>query len=366
MTVRISAILILALLVLVGLGGVGRRANADPTTQPASAASEAGASASEEILIPGLRLDDADALLITHYARRAFTSGFKGRDLGGDPYVPPSLEGKSGVAYVTLWRSGVVMASGVGEDLPVIQATMTAAHAAGKAMMAEQSADATACRDCGLEIEWLGPDEMLSGPYFNQGATYTPELLGAMDPGVDGIGVDFNGRRGRTPASDIIQRHYSPDVAIIAAEGKVGLTLEDKLQQPEKIHYFRCPSVHLWQPDAKAKPVRLLRGEPLVPPDSIDARSVEKAIERTGGYLLYRQNSNGAFSHEYVPSADRYLNASDALVQLRSVFGGARLAAYRKDIKSEQGAANGIAAFAAYLEDLNFQISTAEEGEKIA
>ncbi|MCB9851830.1 MAG: hypothetical protein H6819_01940 [Phycisphaerales bacterium] len=337
----------------------------EPSSRPAAVASEPDSTGGDEITIPGMQLDEADAMLMTHYARRAIRAGFKGTAEGGEPYVPPSLEGKTGVVYVTLWRGGVEMAAANSDEMPVISATMAAAAAAGKALKSDHLNDPTGCEDCGLEIEWMGPDEPISPPYFREGTTYTADLLGAIDPGVNGVAVSFDGKKGRTPASEIIQRHYSPDVAIIAAEGKIGLSLEDKLLHPEKVSYFRNDSLHLWQPDAKAKPERLIRGELLVRPDAVTPDNVDAAIKRTGDYLLYRQNSNGAFSHEYVPSADRYLNKSDALVQLRSLYGMSRLAAYRKDAKSEQGAANGIAAFSRYLEDLNFQIST-QEGAKVA
>lgn len=367
MKARFSAILVLMFLGIVAWGASRRAVLADgePSSQPAAAAEEAGESEVDAIPIPGIPLDEADALLMAHYARRAIRSGFSGTGAGGEPYVPPSLEGKRGVVYLTLWRAGVEMASGASDEMPVIEAMIAAATAAGKKLRADHRNDPTGCQDCGLEIEWMGPDELIPPPYFGEGTTFTPEILGAIDPGVDGVAVSFDGSRGRTPASEIIQRHYSPDVAFIAAEGKIGLSLEDKLQRQEKVQYFRSPSLHLWQSDAKARPARLIRGELLVRPDAVTPEVVDAAIQRTGDYLLYRQNSNGAFSHEYVPSADRYLNKSDALVQLRALYGMSRLAAYRKDAQSEQGAANGIAAFSKYLEDLNFQIST-QEGAKVA
>lgn len=366
MSTRISATLILALLVVVALVSARGVAWAEP--EPASQAVENPQTAvtpTEAVAIPGMQLDDADALLLTHYARRMIQSSVKGSDAGGDPYVPPALEGKRGVVYVTLWRSGAKLASGVSGEMPVVEATVAAAREAGKALKEALPGDAQTIRDCGLEIEWLGPEETIARPYFSDGATYASELMGAIDPGVNAIGVAFEGKKGRTTGADVIQHHFSPDLALGSAERQIGLTLEDKQAHPNEIRYFRCDSVHLYQPDAKAKPVRLLRGEPLVRPDAVTPESLDAAVKRTGDYLLYRQNSSGAFSHEYVPGGDRYSIQSDALVQLRALYGLARLAAFRKDAASEQGVANGIVAFSQYLEDLNFRIET-DQGAKVA
>lgn len=368
MYARIPLIVLTALLLLTGL--LTARPALVEARDPSSQAGASTTQASENIdtdaiPIPGLQLDDADALLLTHYARRAIRAGFKGVAVGGEPYVPPSLDGKSGVIRVTLWRGGAKLAVGESGEMPMVEGTLAAAREAGKGLRSEHPDDASGCTDCGLQLEWIGPSEPIDPPYYGEGGTWLPELLGAVVPGIQAVGVTYDGKSAITPASAVIEHDFSPDYLLVLAETKVGINKDVKEQHPERVHYFRCETLQLWQASAKDKPIRLLRGEPLIRPDSVMPASLEGAIQRTGDYLLYRQNSNGAFSHEYVPSGDRYSNESVALVQLRALYGLARLAGQRKDAKTEQGAANGIAAFARYLEDLNFQIST-QQGAKVA
>lgn len=369
MSKRIPVILIptFLFLVVIGTAPIANALNEPvPTSQSASPTSQA-AEETDAGPIPTSRVhvDEADAMLLAHYARRAIRSGFKGAGMGGEPYVPPSLEGKSGIVHATLWRDGVRMATGESGRMPVVQATIAAAMEAGKSLQANHSNDANGCADCGLELEWMGPPEPIAPPYYGKGATWTPGLIGAIVPGIQAVGVTYDGKTAITPASAVIEHDFSPDYMLMLAERKVGLGNDVKETHPEKVHYFRCDTHELWQANAKAKPVQLLRGEPLVPPGAVTRKGLDGAIKQTGDYLLYRQNSNGAFSHEYVPSADRYSNESVALVQLRALYGLARLAAERKDQKTEQGAENGIMAFSRYLEDLNFQIKT-QQGSKVA
>lgn len=334
-----------------------------PTSQPARVAEPASQPAG--IVYPGMPIDDADAVLLTHYARRGIRSGFKGKPVAGDPYVPPSLEGREGVIHVSLWRSGAMLATGISARLPVVEATLGAAFDAGKALKTALPDEKWAGADCNLVLEWIGPDELIDPPYFIQDTTFSPHVLKAMLPWIHAVGVSYDGKSSRIRASEIIQHHYSPDFALALAERKVGVDLEVKKVHPEKIRYFRCETIHLWQEKARATPIRLMRGERLVLPDAVNKESLEAAIDRMGNYLVYRQNLNGAFSHEYIPSSDKYVTVSDALVQLRTLGGLSRLADHRLDAKMLQGVFNGVAAFSQYLEDLNFQIAT-QDGAKVA
>ena len=305
---------------------------------------------------PGPQVDDTDAVLLMHYARRAMRFAVRGKPWEGDRYEPTSLASLRGVVYLRLWRNGISIADAESEETTIVEGTISAATVLGaklkQAMADERGRDA----GLGLQFEFMAEGELVPPPYFNEGGTWTEALLGAMEPGFHAIGVTFDGKSARTRAAQIIESNFSPDLALVAAESQVGLGPEEKKTRGSEARYYRYASVHFHQPDARSQPVRLLRGEALVPPEAVTREGVGAALSRVGDYLRYRHNSNGSFSHEYLPSGDKYFEANNASVQLRSLYGLTRYAAHTNSDADEQAVAGSMEVFSKYLEELEFQL----------
>ena len=282
-----------------------------------------------------------DLVLLVRNARRAFGAKVSGLPERSAGYRPPELAGLTGAVHVVLRSHGVVVAEAESAEMDIVDASVAAGTLLAQAVLAKRDGSKRgangadrAIRDggdgYGLEFEWLGAREYLNDEpggiqAFGEGGEWTEALLHAFEPAVEGIGVAFRGRRGWTRPSEIVSTAYTPDMALKAAESAIGLRHNDKVRFGKDIRYYRFWAYHLWQPEAHGLPTVLVRGDVLTPPESAKPESVDAAIIRLGNYLSYRQNSNGGFSHEYLPGADRYSEGSSARVQLRALQG---LAAY--------------------------------------
>lgn len=339
----------------------------EPASQPVEASAERPEVTTQPVppnrtmIFPGPQVDDTDATLLMHYARRAIRFAFRGTPWEGDRYEPPTLENMRGVVYLRLWRNGVTVVESESDETTIVSGTIAAATELGTKLKNKLPNDPSGGSKFGLQFEFLAAGELIPPPYFSDGGTWSPQLLGSMEPGFHAIGVEFLGDRAVTRASQIVESSFSPGLILVSPEARVGLGPVEKKLRGEDVKYYRYETVHFYHPTARSRPVRLLRGEKLLPLESVDAKSVAASLKRTGDYLRYRHNSNGSFSHEYVPASDTYTDANNALVQMRSLFGLARYSAHTKDLEDEQAAATSIDAFSKYLEELKFQLGASGE-----
>ncbi len=338
-----------------------------PSTQAAPPASR-----SDDFKPPIAR---EDLVLLLKNARRAFRATVMGLPERSAGYHPPELADMKGIIHLTLRSHGIALAEAESAEMDVVDASVAAGTLLGRAALDRKADRGFGARldsggdDLGLEFEWLGDRETLTMAYYGEGGVWSDALLHAFEPAVEGIGVEFRGKRGWTRPAEIISLNYSPDLALAAAERKVGLRHVSKVRVPKDIRYFRFWTVHLWQRAARASPVELIRGSTRVSPlggeDAASARDrLDAAIDRMGRYLHYRQNSGGGFSHEFAPGADRYNSGNSARVQLRALDGLAAYAAWcgRADVVVD--ARRGIDVFRPYLEPMSVR-SVDEAGKTI-
>ena len=304
-----------------------------PTTQRAGPPS---APAASQPTNPVPDIADDDLALLVHYARRAFDDKVTGRPDRAARYRPLAFADRKGIVHLTLRSHGTALAEAESAEMDIIDAAVAAGTLLGREALAEKvSLAADRLPRLGIEFEWLGTREYLEMDYFGKGGEWTDELLHAFEPAAEGIGVEFRRKRAWTRPSQVVVLNYSPDLALIGAEREVGLTHSQKLLHGKEIRYFRFWAIHLWQPSAAQRPARLVRGDTLVPPLDVSTRGasnakrrLDAAIYRMGHYLHYRQNPNGAFSHEFDPSANRYEPGNAETVQLRALVGLASWAAW--------------------------------------
>lgn len=298
------------------------------------------------------RFTDDDLIFLARNARSAFRAKVLGQPERAVRYRPEPLMNAVGVVHLTLRAGGMEKAKAQSEEINVVDASVAAGTLLGRAAIENGLEIPDGGDRWGIEFEWLGPREYLTFPYYEQQGVWTDELLHSFEPAVEGIGVEFRGQRGSTRPSLVVSLGYTPDLALAAAERAIELRNIHKLRFAKAIRYFRFWGQHLWQPDSNVLPIVLRRGDELVLPETVSPKGLKKAIERVGRYLVYRQNSNGEFSHEFVPSSGTYGSGNSARVQLRSLHGLACYAAWSDDRTTHERVVLGIEAFRKHLEPL--------------
>jgi len=297
-----------------------------------------------------------DLVLLMKSARRAFRAKVQGLPEKPAGYRPPGLKGMRGVVHLALRSHGASIAAAESPEMDVVEAVAAAGALLGQAALDKKLAVEDHGDSYGIELEWLGPPARLDCAYYENQGRWTATLLHSFEPAAEGIGVEFRGRRAWTRPSEVVSQHYSPDLTLAGPEQAVGLKHAHKLRFANKIRYFRFWAIHLWQPSRSDLPVRLLRGDAFVESASITAETLDAAIERMGEYLRYRQNSNGGFSQEFLPSADRYDSGNSARVQLRALAGLAAYSARCGRSEVAEGVRIGLDSFCKYLLPLKLDV----------
>lgn len=330
---------------------VVRADDPNPATQPAATTTQAvGATSADADAFDSGQIDELDLIFLAKSARSAFRSKAAGAPEQRSRFHPATLKGKKGVVHIVLRSEGAVKAEAETTSMDIVDAavsagTLLAATAIEKGVALPDKGD-----EFGIELEWLEPWEALTVPSFEQGGVWTEALLHSFEPAVEGIGVEFRGKRAFTRPSQVVSLGYTPDLALAACESAIGLKSIHKVRFEREIKYFRFRGHHVWQPNSAARPVELRRGDRLIPASAMTRENLDSAIERVGQYLIYRQNSNGEFSHAYIPFNGTYTAGSAARVQLRALDGLAVYANRSRENGIAERLSRGIAAFTPYLE----------------
>jgi hypothetical protein len=336
-----------------GLDGTGRQVATQPSSQPTTRPATAE--------LPAAAFEDLALLVKT--ARRAFREKVEGLPERELVYRPTSLAGKSGIVHVTLRSQGAVTAEAESRETDVLDAAVAAGVLLGQAAMDKKAKVPQGGDDLGLEFEWLGPRQHIDVGCEESGR-WSEALLHSFEPGVEGIGVERQGRVGWTRPSQVISLNYTPDLALRGAETAAGVTHADKLRHEADIRYFKIRSHHLWQPSARVLPEILVRGEGLVQ-GPVEAGMLDAAIARMGAYLHYRQNRDGWFSHEYLPSPERYGEGNSAPVQVEALYGLARYALWSGRTDLVVDVQKGVRKSALFLRPLSVVAGVSEQGRPL-
>lgn len=301
-------------------------------------------------LLPDISL--ADQVLLTKTAREAFAAKVTTGVTREPRYRPPALRNLKAIIHLTLRYKGHLWAESESPEMEVMDGAIAAGLALAEAALKRQPRLEELDKggqDLGLEFELLGPWEYLNAKYTS-GGVWSEELLSAFEPGVEGIGVEYQGRRAWVRPSEIISLNLTPDTSIMMAEKNLGLSHDDKIKHGKEIKYFRVRSYHVWQSTSRIQPIRLTRGALVVSRDGISSESLDVAIARIGNYLQYRQNSSGWFAQNYLPTMDQYdTEANSALLQMRALDGLARYGAWSGDQKAIEGAVKASCLASNYL-----------------
>lgn len=265
------------------------------------------------------RLADIDFSFLVQAARRTVTAVWTGREPAAVSYRPPALRARSGRVHITLRRFGAAIGHGESTETDLLDGVVAAARVAVQSVSPALSKRDISPLKLGIELEWIGPAEFVQ-PGLDEKLHFQPELFACFEPGVDGIGVECDGRVGRARPSVVISAAYLPTLALQHAESEAGFTPQTKSQHKAAIRYFRFRTVHLWQPDAKAAAIRLRRG--MVPVDAADVtrESLDAAISAAAKHLLGRQRRDAWFALDYQPSAERYSDTNSLHGQFEAAW----------------------------------------------
>lgn len=267
-----------------------------------------------------------DLALLVKAARRSLKAKLTADAEIAPGYVPPALKDKDGIIVLRLRSGGVLLVEAESSRMPVVEAASAAGLSLAQTIARKNLPCDSGGDQFGMELEWLGQFEPV-GPNFTHEGHWTDELLHSFEPAVEGIAVEFQGKQAWTCPSEIVTRNYSPDLAIAAAESRVGVQFIHKVRLKREIRYYRFPALHLWQASAYELPVRLHRGEQLVEAgairarglDAVNARQLDEAIARMRKYLRYLQMSDGGFAEEFGPSADQFEHGPTLRMQMHAL-----------------------------------------------
>ncbi|MBX3394101.1 MAG: hypothetical protein KF841_01910 [Phycisphaerae bacterium] len=328
-----------------------------PTTQPMTTTRPAASTTQPAVATPtpgdavdSGRVDELDLIFLANSARSAFRAKAAGAPDQRARFHPETLKGKKGIIHLVLRSDGAVKAEAETTSMDIVDAAISAGTLLATAAIEKGAALTDKGDDFGIELEWLEAPETLTVPSYDQGGVWTESLLHSFEPAVEGIGVEFRGKRALTRPSQVVTLGYTPDLALAACENAIGLKNIHKIRFEREIRYFRFRCHHVWQANSAARPVELRRGDRLIPASAVTRENLDAAIARVGQYLLYRQNSNGEFSHAYIPFNGTYTLGNAARVQLRALDGLAAYAVREKDADVTARLSRGIAAFTPYLE----------------
>ena len=302
-------------------------------------------------MLPEISSDDATALIRS--ARRAMRARLLGKAETSATYRPLNLATARGVVQLQLRERGHLIGEAQSAEMPIADAAVAAGTLLGNAIRAkpgvmDRPAIKSGADGLTLVFEWMGPGETLAEKYTVD-QRWTDELLRAFDAGREGIGLRFGKKTARTPVIEILASNYTPSHALAATEAAVNLTQTDKAATPDDIAYFRFDTRIAVQKDARSHAVFLSRGDVLVPESDVNAASVDAAIARLGAYLRYRQNPDGWFTYEFLPSVDRYSETDNPTPQVHALAALTYFAKWTGAAKDAEAARRGLDVAVAHL-----------------
>ncbi|GMV97914.1 MAG: hypothetical protein AMXMBFR83_22670 [Phycisphaerae bacterium] len=260
------------------------------------------------------RVEALDRDDLSRFVRRLILRKLRDGEDYAPPAVPESLRGLTCRASVTLREQGRLAGTADSGELPVMEAVAQAARAALANAQVRSTPAETDLASLGLEIELAGPRELIG-----HGGEPPERLARHFEPGIHGIALVVGGREALVRPSQLISMEIFCDddgelghrcdryaIAVANFQEKLGLTRTPPEHPPEEVRVYRFRSTHWYQPRADALPVLLIAGLRPVGPDEASAEALPAVIEDLGRYLVYRQNSDGLFSYEFLPGRDVY------------------------------------------------------------
>lgn len=135
-------------------------------------------------------------------------------------------------------------------------------------------------------------------------------------PGYHGLRLSTRSTDGTPLASwlwpaDSIAAGLSPHTQVLQLMSGLGLKIgqENTIARPTGPSLDSFEVIHMVRPGTNQPITRLTRGNLLLPPTSVDARTLEAMAGRIAQHLRTRQRNDGQFPGTYLPSSDRNISS---------------------------------------------------------
>lgn len=282
---------------------------------------------------------------LSRVARRTVRDIVLQRGLYEPTYIPRSLEVGAVEVVVRLRRRGFLLTHAAAGPAPIVVATRDAAAACARELTRDATVDLDLVNALTIEIEVIGEAAAVpfQGDWMRRGA-----LRRFVEPGVDGVLLEGPRLRRRFCPSELFTTDHTVTQALTAMARAAHLSPEERA----KIKLWRFRTTHWVSPGAGQPPVALRRGLTLVPPEAVSPKGLDKAIERVGAYLRYRQLPSGLFTYQYEPARDLYTNDDSAVHQVGATAAMSFLAAHDGLAASRAAADRAIAVHLGRLADV--------------
>jgi len=227
------------------------------------------------------------------------------------PDAPTVHHALPGPLVVTVWSAGRSVARVDATGADVAKAAVGAARALRELpqIQALAPADRSAAR---LQVDLVTGTAPLGGGSWLFDRFAIPGIgdMLAINPGVEGIGAEVDGKRGLLLPHELVGSKLlsakrpsdaMPDFAMGVDLGKIGQLLASRTgapagARPGTLYRFRTDSF-VEPPDHAGTPLPLYRGLPPAP--VVSARTLRDAALRGGRYLVAHLASNGRYVYEH-------------------------------------------------------------------
>lgn len=270
-------------------------------------------------------INEVDRQYLTKLIRRTLEYRIRDGSLYKPNLVPPQLDSQECQVLVTLRQGGFARGIGVSQRDKIITAAREAAILALESAKVGGANRRRVLDQVRIEVQVLG--EIV--PFRSLKNWTEPGALdGFLTPGLDGVMLFLDEeQRWFTPA-EMISKNVSLQDALRTLSKEV--SLDPQVLNEARLSKFRA--LHWWESDDEGHITSLVRGLDVVDKNEVTPFAIKRAIERIGGYLVYRQLPNGRFAYEYEPASAGYSDSDSELAQSGATWA---MAAFAKWGESE-------------------------------
>ncbi len=254
-------------------------------------------------------LDAAQRAYLARTARRTITDAVRGLPTYQPSFVPHALAEARAEVIVRLRHAGYLLASASAGLDEITQATRDAALTTAQIWIKRYDHPADLLDALLIEVEVVGPPE----PVPAQVDWTKPRALDPfIEPGVHGIVLQGPTVHKRFTPTELI----TSDMVLADALKSIAQKTHSLAADITKTRLMRFRTAHWYQAKPGASVVSLHRGMTLVPPESVSAAGLDRAIETLGDYMIYRQQPSGLFTYQYEPAWNRYVDEENLVRQV--------------------------------------------------
>ena len=250
----------------------------------------------------------AQRRFLSTLVRRTLRDAILARPKYAPSYTPKALQTIEGEVVVRLRQGGYLRATGTGGPAPLAIASGFATQAALASLRKNSKPDLELLSRLLIEIEVIGSVTNVPRP---EGQSWQQVLNDNIEPGVHGALLSSaKDTRGFCPTEI-----FTSDLLVSVALARLVQDMGVNPAQISNLSLRRFRSDHWYESVEKREIVALTRGLIVLPEAFVTRRTLDRAIQTLGQYMMYRQLPSGAFSYQYEPSKDVYTDEDNLVRQ---------------------------------------------------